>query len=198
MKLAASLTVLPLFPVLAALLLSSAQVYAWPSKGSVECQIQRGDFRGKVVYVDDGDTVTILNAAQEQVKVRLSSIDAPELSHTNKEIGRIGQPYADNSKRYLEGLVKGRTVDAKCPDTDRYGRAVCDLAVDGRSANEAMVRMGWAWANEAARGRYMRDGAVPGLEAAARRARVGLWAGVHPVAPWEWRKACWEQHHCPN
>ena len=156
------------------------------------------EFRGRVVYVDDGDTVIVLNGSNEQVKVRLASIDAPELSHANHEAGRIGQPYADGSKRFLVGLVKGKAVDLKCPDTDRYGRSVCDLFVDGLSVDREMVRQGWAWANEAAGGRYMRDAQVPGLEAEARRERRGLWAGEHPVPPWEWRRRCWEQGVCPN
>jgi micrococcal nuclease len=158
----------------------------------------RGDFRGRIVYVDDGDTVVALTASNEQVKVRLASIDAPESSHTNKEAGRVGQPFAEGSKRFLESLVKGKVVDLKCPDTDRYGRAVCDLLVDGESVDREMVRQGWAWANEAANGRYLRDSQMPGLESAARREHRGLWAGANPVAPWEWRKKCWEQGVCPN
>lgn len=185
-------------PITAALLLGALQAYAWPSKSTAEHQVQRAEFRGKVVYVDDGDTVVVLNKLNEQVKVRLSSIDAPESSHTNKEAGRIGQPYAENSKRYLEGLVKGKEIDVKCPDTDRYGRSVCFLFDGGKSISQEMVRTGWAWANQAAHGRYMRDPEIPALEAAARRAHAGLWAGAHPIAPWEWRKECWEQHNCPN
>ncbi len=56
---------------------------------------------GRVVYVDDADTIVLLVDGRSQMKIRLSSIDAPETSHTNKERGRIGQPYSNNAGEYL-------------------------------------------------------------------------------------------------
>lgn len=156
------------------------------------------DLRGRAVYVDDGDTVVLLTQGHEKVKVRLASIDAPESAHTQHEKGRVGQPFSSNSRDYLESLIKGRDVDARCFDTDRYGRRVCDLFVDQRSVNAAMVKAGLAWANQANGGRYLRDHSLLALEAAARSARIGLWAGSRPVPPWTWRRSCWEQGDCPN
>lgn len=90
---------------------------------------------GEVIHVDDGDTVVLLVAGNQQVRVRLSSIDAPEASHTKKDKGRIGQPYAENAKRYLASLVKGQTVDGNCFEQDRYGRLVCELFANGYSVS---------------------------------------------------------------
>lgn len=155
--------------------------------------------QGRIVYVDDGDTVVLLTAANDQVKVRLASIDAPESSHTKKERGRIGQPFSANAKRHLEQLVKGRSVNAQCHDIDRYGRSVCTLAVGrGMDVNREMVRAGWAWAYTASGGRYMRDPDLPQLQAQAQAARRGLWAGSNPVPPWEWRRQCWQAGSCPQ
>jgi micrococcal nuclease len=154
------------------------------------------DIPGKVVYVDDGDTVVLLSESNAQIKIRLSSIDAPESSHTKKEVGRIGQPYSENSGNFLASLVKGKAVLARCFDTDLYGREVCELIVDGRSVNQAMVANGWAWANTANHGRYLRDQSLPELQAKARAARIGIWAGANPVEPWEWRTKCWKQGQC--
>ncbi len=151
---------------------------------------------GKVVYVDDGDTVIVLVDGKTQEKIRLSSIDAPESSHTNKEKGRIGQPHSNNSGQYLASLIKGKNVDLNCFELDRYGRNVCELFIDGKSVNKEMVKQGWAWANVAAGGRYLRDKTLTGLEAQARANHFGLWAGSNPVAPWEWRDACWKQGQC--
>lgn len=159
---------------------------------------QPSAMQGKVVYVDDGDTVVLLTAANEQVKIRLASIDAPESSHTNKERGRVGQPFSENSKRYLEQFVKGRAIDAQCHDVDRYSRHVCTLIAQGVDANKEMVRAGWAWANTASGGRYLRDPELPQLQALAQAARRGLWAGAAPVPPWDWRRQCWESGNCPQ
>ena len=181
----------------AALAVLNVAAGAWPT-AATSSAAPHGDLRGKIVDVDDGDTVVLLTASNDQVKIRLASIDAPESSHTNKESGRIGQPFSENSKRHLEQLVKGKTVDAKCPDVDRYGRTVCELFVNGASANVDMVRSGWAWANMASHGRYLRDRSLVQLQEGAQKARAGLWAGSKPIAPWEWRRECWEQGNCPN
>lgn len=151
---------------------------------------------GKVVYVDDGDTVVLLASNNEQMKIRLSSIDAPESSHTNKERGRISQPYSQNSGDLLKTLVKGKSVLARCFEKDKYGRFVCELFVDGKSVNDEMVKQGYAWANVAARGRYLRNKDLVRYEAEARSKKLGLWAGRNPVAPWEWRDRCWKQSIC--
>ncbi|MEJ6002755.1 thermonuclease family protein [Paucibacter soli] len=167
-------------------------------KPSATATGQGGFQGGKVVYVDDGDTVIVLTASNEQVKVRLASIDAPESSHTNKETGRIGQPFNEPATRFLSALVKGKMVSASCPDHDRYGRQVCDLTVDGINVNAELVRNGWAWANTAANGRYLRDKTFLRLQEEAQARRIGLWAGARPIPPWEWRSECWQKNNCPN
>jgi endonuclease YncB( thermonuclease family) len=167
--------------------------------GLASCPVFAGNaatLAGKVVYVDDGDTVIVLVDGKTQEKVRLSSIDAPESSHTNKEKGRIGQPYSNNSGQYLASLIKGKNVELSCFEPDRYGRNVCEVFFDGKSVNKEMVKQGWAWANMSGGGRYLRDKSLPGLEAQARANRSGLWAGTNPVAPWEWRDTCWKQGRC--
>lgn len=155
------------------------------------------DVQAKVVYVSDGDTVTILTAEHQQLKVRLASIDAPESSHVNHESGRIGQPFSANSTQHLAGLIKGKMVQAHCFEQDKYARNVCDLFIDDhRSVNQEMVRAGWAWANVSYRGRYLRDKSLLAIEAKARADHSGLWAGRNPVEPWSWRDVCWQQGQC--
>lgn len=154
------------------------------------------DLHGKVVYVDDGDTVVLLDGTNSQVKIRLASIDAPESDHSAKQRGRIGQPHSRASGKALASLVKGRQIRAGCYETDRYRRHVCDLFVDGVNANLKMVEMGWAWANQASGGRYLRDGAYLDAQARARSAGRGLWVDREPTPPWEWRKRCWKEGIC--
>lgn len=154
------------------------------------------DATGKVVYVDDGDTVVLLTYGNEQMKIRLASIDAPESSHTKKETGRIGQPYSANSGKFLADMIKGKFVQAHCFEADRYGRNVCEIFLGGRSINKEMVKHGWAWVNLSAKGRYLRDKSLPALQASAQASRAGLWAASNPVPPWEWRDVCWKQGQC--
>lgn len=59
-----------------------------------------GTFTGTVVRIADGDTVTVLDAAKRQHKVRLSGIDAPEKS----------QPYGNVSRQHLARLVFDKDV----------------------------------------------------------------------------------------
>lgn len=92
-------------------------------------------FRGKVIGVTDGDTISVLRDRQP-VKVRLNGIDAPE-SH---------QDFGTQSKKTLSDLVFGKEVGIKEVDTDRYGRMVgIVFLADGTNVNYAMVYAGMAW-----------------------------------------------------
>ena len=87
----------------------------------------------------DGDTLRC--GAQ---RIRLSSIDAPELpGHCRR--GREctpGDPYASTSN--LRSLVAGQAVSCSQVDTDRYGRAVARCSVQGRDLSCAQVSGGFA------------------------------------------------------
>ncbi|MEJ8837801.1 thermonuclease family protein [Ramlibacter sp. AN1133] len=141
----------------------------------------------KVVYVDDGDTLVALLPDHQQLKVRLANIDAPETGHGHC---RPGQPHSDQSGRRLAELVKGRQVELRCMDTDRYGRSVCDVVMGSTTANRILVQEGLAWANRGGNG-YVRDRAVYELEDRARAAHVGLWQDRSPTPPWVWRHTEW-------
>jgi endonuclease YncB( thermonuclease family) len=153
----------------------------------------RFELRGKVIHVDDGDTVVLLDEGKKRHKIRLTDIDAPETPKDNQ--GRAGQPFSNASSRNLASLAKGRNATALCYEQDHYERAVCRLMVDGRDLNLEQVRAGLAWAN-ASNSRYVRDARVYQYEKEARQAKRGLWADPKPVAPWVWRKACWNAKQC--
>lgn len=57
-----------------------------PSQPAAATQVN-----GRAVNVDDGDTVALLLPGNVKLKVRLASMDAPEVSHTKHEFGRAGQ-----------------------------------------------------------------------------------------------------------
>lgn len=134
---------------------------------------------GKVVAVTDGDTVTVLDASKTQHKIRLSGIDAPEKS----------QPFGRRSKENLSTLVFGKPVVVDAGKTDRYGRTVGKVVVDGVDANLEQVRAGYAWHYKKYEGEQSADDRVAyaHAEAGARAGRAGLWRDRTQVAPWDWR-----------
>lgn len=71
---------------------------------------------GKVVHVDDGDTVIMMTADHTKVTFRLSDIDAPESSHGNQ---RPGQPFSALSTQSLRDLAGGRQAGADCSAMER-------------------------------------------------------------------------------
>ena len=128
-----------------------------------------------VLDVTDGDTIVIGGADGTRIRVRLAEIDAPEMS----------QPYGADSKRALEELLKDERVRVVVVDTDRYGRTVGEIYIEGVYINGEMVRLGHAWAYT----RYARSTAIIARENEARKATRGLWTLPESErdAPWIWR-----------
>ena len=131
------------------------------------------DFRGKVVGVTDGDTVTVLRY-REQVKIRLTEIDAPERK----------QPFGERSRQSLAELVFRKEVLVIDQGTDRYGRTLGRLKLGSMDANEEQLRRGMAWVYD----KYVVDRALYRIQDEAKRQRKGLWADPKPVPPWDWRR----------
>ncbi|HWL29930.1 MAG TPA: thermonuclease family protein [Burkholderiaceae bacterium] len=148
---------------------------------------------GRVVRVSDGDTFQLLVKGR-QYKVRMASIDAPELG---KDAQRPGQPQARASREALSVLIAGKTLTLACYEKDHYGRHICDVPLTGRlTANQQQVASGMAFVNREKGGKYMRDPALPALESEARRERLGVWRQGDAVPPWVWRYRCWKQQQC--
>jgi endonuclease YncB( thermonuclease family) len=139
-----------------------------------EPEDRQEQLRLRVVGVHDGDTLTGLDHRKTQHKIRLQAIDAPEL----------GQPYGQAAKRALSSKVFGKDVVVIPQTTDRYGRTVGQVLVDGRDANIEMLAEGMAWHYE----RYDDDERLSEAERGARAARKGLWQDRNPEPPWDWRK----------
>jgi len=153
----------------------------------------RYSLTGRVVNVSDGDSFTLLSEGRKE-KVRLASIDAPEIGRGRE---RPGQDMSRVSRESLAKLLQGRNLTVQCFEQDHYGRNICDVPLDeGGTANRRQVEAGLAWANMQGRGKYMRDAQMCRLEAQARRERLGLWQFLRPVRPWAWRYDCWKQGRC--
>jgi len=147
---------------------------------------------GKVVQVSDGDTINLL-VDKKQHRIRLASIDAPETSHGSE---RPGQPFGEASRKNLAGYVAGKTLTLTCYEKDHYGRDVCDVPANGTTANRLQVQDGMAWANQQAKGKFLRDKSLVGIQSDAQKKKLGLWSEPGAVAPWEWRVVCWQNKKC--
>lgn len=155
---------------------------------------QSWPMEGKVIHVEDGDTLTILQSDFSKASVRLSDIDAPETSHGRT---RPGQPYSQASKQSLAALARGQQAMATCYERDRWERPVCTVFINGQDVNAEQLRRGMAWVNRVNR-TYVRNPQSVAIEAQAQAAGIGLWSanGPRPVQPWVWRRDCWKNQAC--
>ncbi|AFM27728.1 thermonuclease family protein [Desulfomonile tiedjei] len=129
---------------------------------------------GKCVAVTDGDTISVMHHDTAE-KIRLYGIDCPE-GH---------QAFGNRAKHFTSNMVFGKLVEIEPVATDRYGRTVAWVIVDGKSVNKELVRAGMAWWFQ----KYAPDDSqIRELEKQARNARVGLWGDPNPVPPWEFRR----------
>lgn len=123
-----------------------------------------------VATVHDGDTLSIGSE-----RIRLRGIDAPELGQTC----RTGDAHYGCGRQALVALqllVADRDVRCSGWERDRYGRLLAVCNAGGVDLNREMVQGGWAVA----------FGAYRDAESAARKNRVGLWAGEFE-RPRDWR-----------
>jgi len=144
----------------------------------ISASVEAEEIYGHVVGIADGDTLTIMVGGQNQIKVRLSEIDAPEKS----------QPFGQRSKQSLSELCIDKDAVLQTTDTDRYGRTVARVHCAGVDANAEQIRVGLAWAYR----KYLHDKSLLNLESEARTAKLGLWIDSDPLPPWEYRKS---KHH---
>ena len=132
---------------------------------------------GKVISVADGDTITILDSSNQTHKIRLYGIDCPEKR----------QAYGKAAKKHTSQLTYRKIANVKEYDTDRYGRTVGVVTVDGVNVNESLIDNGYAWQyRKYCKAKFCNDWLM--LEKDAKAAKVGLWKDLNAQAPWDWRK----------
>jgi endonuclease YncB( thermonuclease family) len=135
-------------------------------------------WRGRVVSVQDGDTLTVLHDGTP-VRIRLYGVDCPERR----------QPFGNRARKAVVAAVAGREVNVHPVDRDDYGRIVAIVAAPGREMlHSRLVKSGLAWVYEYHCKHPELCLRLKTLESQARAAGIGLWQDKNPVPPWEWRR----------
>ncbi len=130
---------------------------------------------GKVLGVADGDTITVLHNGKGE-RIRLYGIDTPEKR----------QAFGKKAKQFTSDMVYGKTVEVKPKDTDRYGRTVGMVSVNGESLNEALIKAGYAWVyRKYCKADFCEDWLF--IESLVRGHKVGIWSEPDPQPPWDFR-----------
>jgi micrococcal nuclease len=90
---------------------------------------------GTVVYVTDGDTISVLAENGKLVRVRIAGIDAPLRQ----------QPDELEAKSFLINELSDKGVVLDVSNTDRYGRWLARASQDGRDIGLGAIEAGLAW-----------------------------------------------------
>lgn len=124
----------------------------------------------EVIAATDGAGM-LINHGGGQVHIRLANIAAPEM----------GQPYSGAAKQSLADLCVGKAAGFYKGAPDEDGRIVWQVTCNGVNVNREQIKRGLARVHRSRN----TDPALPGLEAAARGAKLGMWAD--PQSP-PWRR----------
>jgi micrococcal nuclease len=132
-----------------------------------------------VISVGDGDTLRV-NRGGEAITIRLACVDAPETA----------QAYGAAATNRLRALLPaGQAVTLQPVDTDRYGRTVAEVLVNGTSVGQQLVQEGYAvvyreYLDNCGASRQ----ALLKAEADARAAGLNFWSQAQPVLPKDFRR----------
>lgn len=114
-----------------------------PSDTSAEPMAGEG-VAAQLVHVIDGDTLIVEREAREDERVRVLGIDAPEVARD----GEPGERCAAEATSLTEELTAGGSVtiipDPSQEETDRYGRTLAYVEVDGEDVGAALLEAGLA------------------------------------------------------
>ena len=129
-----------------------------------------------VAAVIDGDTIRLI----DQRKLRYIGIDTPETSHPEKGIECFGI----EAHQFNEQLVVGQTVylQKDKSETDRYGRLLRYVWLNGKLVNEILVIQGYARAKKYPPDVFWNH-QLKQAETKAQTDGKGMWAACSNSAP---------------
>jgi micrococcal nuclease len=139
-------------------------------------QVYSQTLTGKVIGVKDGDTVVVIDAANNQTTLRLAEVDCPEKK----------QAFGTKAKQFTSDQVYLKEIKYIVTDTDRYGRSIAKIYYDDNKYLSAeIIKNGFGWQYK----QYSTSKVLANLEQEARQNKRGLWVEPNPIYPSDFRKS---------
>ena len=123
----------------------------------------------------DGDTARFI-LKKEEIKVRFLGINTPESVHPNMDVQAFGK---ESSNYTCKKLTNAKQIqieyDPKSNETDKYGRHLVWVFIDGTLLQKDLVSKGYA---EVAYlyGKYLYIDEIKSAEEKAKQKKVGIWS----------------------
>jgi micrococcal nuclease len=134
-----------------------------------------GSSEGKVTRIVDGDTIEL----EDGRKIRYLLVDTPEST------GGSTDCFGTNAKAFNSDLVLNKSVtlayDIDC--TDRFGRTLAYVYVNGTEVNTLLIERGYACVLHISPNGDDRAAEFEALQLTAERANRGLWGSCDPLPP---------------
>ncbi len=134
-----------------------------------------GDTEGTVTRIVDGDTIELADAR----KIRLLLVDTPETT------GGQNDCFGQEAKQFTTDTLLNKDItleyDVEC--TDRYGRTLAYVSVDGQEINKLMIQRGYGCVLHISPDGDSRVDEFKALQLDAMRSGRGLWGACNPLPP---------------
>jgi micrococcal nuclease len=134
-----------------------------------------GESEGKVTRVVDGDTIEL----EDGRRIRYLLVDTPETTSGSNDC------YGTNATMFNSDLVLNKTVqlsyDVSC--TDRFGRTLAYVLVDGQEVNTLLIQRGYGCVLHVPPAGDSRLEEFKAYELEAKTKKAGLWGACSPLPP---------------
>lgn len=135
-----------------------------------------------VLSCHDGDTCDVKTSDGLLAKARLIGIDAPEMPTK----GRPGQPYAEESRKRTEELLKETALYAYQIGLDRYNRMLLVFhSKDKENINLKLIKEGYAECYKGSTNYNIKPYCEAEVE--AKKMKLGIWKQENYISPSEYR-----------
>lgn len=124
----------------------------------------------------DGDTIKVEYNGEQKVPVRMLLIDTPETKHPKLGVQKYGKEASDYTKK---AVMNAKTVELEFESdgkTDKYGRLLAYVYVDGKSLQEDLVRKGYARVAYIYKSSYIHLDEYQKAEKEAKKDKLMIWS----------------------